>query len=195
MAKATDILSAEETSSMGVSSFVRQCFLEAAERTYGSLVGSEAMLKEIQNFLITYTTSINVQLLVTTEGLPQVAENIFSSTVLRDYVLKLTSNFFARLLEDGQSGVERYEALVLSLAFSLDIHGAPLSAMVGREGRKDQQLDLDEYEAIPEEYSSRLPYANDIAATLCANKWLIMVILICLYHPVIASSITGNDKA
>lgn len=98
--------------------------------------------------------------LVALDGIPDFVDLVFSTVVIRDIVLELQFEFFARWGE----GESKITALVDSLSVSLGID--------------DKQSD---YSAMPKAYRDHLANVSDVKEVLSNNKWLLTLVLLKLY--------------
>ena len=123
----------------------------------------------IFRFVGTVTMQYSMYIAFTSDGLKSLIQDVFANNTVRDFVLKLTSSFMARL---GANGNELSE-LTRTLAYSF--------CMLPSTTNKNDVNSSSDLLAIPEELKVRLPEYSDIEALLLANKWLITVSMISLY--------------
>lgn len=120
-----------------------------------------------KNIITRFTSSVTMQysmyLVFTSDGLKKAISDVFGNDTIRDFVLRLTSSFFARL---GN--------------YDDELHNVLASAMCVFPVTSNQNTSM-ETVALPEEIKSRLPEYDDIRMLLASNKWLITVTMISLY--------------
>lgn len=119
----------------------------------------------ILKFVSGITMQYAMYLAFTSDGLVKMIKSVFGNDTVRDFTLRLTGAFFARL------GVSERDAS--------NLHEVLASAMcVFPATRVDVDKDII---AIPEELRMRLPEYEDVRSLLLANKWLVAIVMISLY--------------
>jgi len=116
--------------------------------------------KKLIAFLAEVVTRRKATMLVTPDGLKDIADLVFLDTAHRDFVQAITYGFYARWgANEAQTG-----SLLNNLADGACAQGG--------------QVD---WIAIPKAIQERLSPRDDILNTLAANRWLVILMLMKLY--------------
>lgn len=138
---------------------VATVFQGAYEHTITNFVGSEIKAAALQ-FVAGIVLSEKPYMLVTEEGFARAVLMVFSNEVARDFVLMLGFTFFSR----WGGSQEQYVQLIENLSYGAGhVDGAG------------------EYAGMPVPISQRLTSAQEAAALLQANRWLVVLLLMQLF--------------
>lgn len=138
--------------------FVEECITNAYDHTL-SMVVSEDGKAQVQSFILTLCSDISIHSVFTTAGGSKMVDLVFEISQVRDFVFRLTSEFYTRF-GSGDEG-----SLMKTLCNSLCVFSS-----AGKENT-----------LIPDSIASRLPEWKDIAEILRENKWLVVLTLTHLY--------------
>jgi len=137
---------------------VATVFQEAYQHVLGNNIGD--VKKELIVFVAGVVLKERPYVLVSHEGLPRAIELVFATNTHREFIFNLAFTFFSRWGGDDSD----IQALAVNLA------------------RGVSQVNVDKgNNAVPEQYSRRLPSLADIKDLIGVNKWLMIVLMLQLF--------------
>lgn len=144
---------------------VASVFGEAYEHVIANLVGDSKILA--MRFAAEIILREKPFMLVSPEGVAHIQNLVFGHPTNQDFILTLTTTFFARLAEN----TEFIEGMIASVA-----RGCALA-------------NKSDYAATPTEINNRLAEFDDTFALLQANYWLVVVLMLQLFIRVLPEAL------
>lgn len=132
---------------------------DAITQAYDHVIGlyqDEEEKRKLVSWTMSLLVSHKPYMMVTSEGLTALRDEVFGSALIRDFVLALTYQFFARWAGGKQKFTELTDRL--SQGTSTDFYHQ-------------------RYTATPQEISQRLTSQEDALAILAHNKWLVTLLV------------------
>lgn len=139
---------------------VSDTFRDAFEHVMAS-IPDQKRKAEIQQFVGGISWQYSMYMAFTTNELPNLIERVFRHESVRDFVLRLTMAFQARL--GALQGDELPKVLARSMSF------------------RSENAQSDPAYALPDQIKSNLPAYEDVLEVLQANTWVVTVCMISLY--------------
>lgn len=149
---------------------VGEVFIETVQHVLASYPpeGREGLQQLMMNFIAKYKPWA----MVTPQGIGDLVEFVWTNSGFTDFLMMLSFVFFSR----WGSSDEKIQALTNNLARG--------TGLVVR----------DENNAVPRQYSERLPDFSAAQSRIAANRWIAIALMLPLFIKVEFSGTSGNKK-